>query len=62
MSRANAADIRRRVTNVLNALQTPAPVPTPTPVVQERHTGVTFQQFISNLNKRVVTLEDILLL
>ena len=64
MSRANAAAIRRRVTNVLNTPPTPtplptsAPVPPPTPVVQERPTGLTLQQFISNLDKRVVTLEE----
>lgn len=64
MSRANAAAIRRRVTNVLNTPPTPtplptsAPVPPPTPVVQERPTGLTLQQFISNLDKRVVSLEE----
>lgn len=64
MSRANAAAIRRRVTNVVNTPPTPtpmptsAPVPPPTPVVQERPTGLTLQQFISNLDKRVVTLEE----
>ena len=64
MSRANAAAIRRRVTSVLNNPPTPiptptsAPVPPPTPAVQERPTGLTLQQFISNLDKRVVTLEE----
>lgn len=58
MSRANAAAIRRRVTSVLNTPPIPTPVPPPTPVVQERPTGLTLQQFISNLDKRVVSLEE----
>jgi len=66
MSRSNAAAIRRRVTSVLNNPSTPAPTPTssttpiqpPTPIVQERPTGLTLQQFISNLDKRVVSLEE----
>ena len=59
MSRSNAAAIRRRVTNVQNnPPPTPSSVPPPAPVVQERPTGLTLQQFISNLDKRVVTLEE----
>ncbi|MGA1048168.1 MAG: hypothetical protein ACO3UU_09165, partial [Minisyncoccia bacterium] len=62
MSRSNAAAIRRRVTNLQNPPPTPSPSTTPTqppaPVVQERPTGLTLQQFISNLDKRVVTLEE----
>lgn len=61
MSRSNAAAIRRRVTNVQNnppPTPSPSSVPPPAPVVQERPTGLTLQQFISNLDKRVVTLEE----
>ena len=62
MSRSNAAAIRRRVTNLQNPPPTPSPSTTPTqpptPIVQERPTGLTLQQFISNLDKRVVTLEE----
>lgn len=58
MSRSNAAAIRRRVTNVQNPPTqiTPTVPPTPPPV-QPKTTGLTLQQFISALDKRVETLE-----
>lgn len=60
MSGSNAAAIRRRVT----APQQSAPIkttPPPAPVqtqVREKPTGLTMQQFISALDKRVVSLEE----
>ena len=55
MSRSNAAAIRRRVTNLQNPPPTPTssttPIQPPTPIVQERPTGLTLQQFISNFEE-----------
>ena len=58
MSRANAAAIRRRVTNVQNPPPKITPNVPPTPPPQEKPTGLTLQQFISALNKRVEALES----
>lgn len=58
MSRANAAAIRRRVTNVQNPPPKITPNVPPTPPPQEKPTGLTLQQFISALDKRVETLES----
>tara|TARA_B110000285_G_scaffold38428_1_gene41700 strand:+ start:395 stop:919 length:525 start_codon:yes stop_codon:yes gene_type:complete len=58
MSSSNAAAIRRRVTA---PQQTTLPKPPPAPVqtqVREKQTGLTMQQFISTLDKRVVSLES----
>ena len=57
MSRANAAAIRRRVTNVQNPQTKITPNVPPTPPPQEKPTGLNLQQFISTLNKRVDALE-----
>jgi len=56
MSGSNAAAIRRRVTAV-NIKPTPPPAPVQTQV-KEKPTGLTMQQFISALDKRVVSLEE----
>ena len=54
MSRANAAAIRRRVTAPQQSvIIRPPPAP-----VKEVPTGLTMQQFISALDKRVVSLEE----
>jgi hypothetical protein len=58
MSSSNAAAIRRRVTapqQTTQAKPPPAPVQTQ---VREKQTGLTMQQFISTLDKRVVSLES----
>tara|TARA_B110000879_G_C11173743_1_gene514893 strand:- start:1914 stop:2426 length:513 start_codon:yes stop_codon:yes gene_type:complete len=55
MSSSNAAAIRRRVTAPIRP--PPAPIPVQTQV-KEKQTGVTIQQFISTLDKRVVSLEE----
>lgn len=58
MSGSNAAAIRRRVTapqQAANIRPPPAPVKQP---VKEVPTGLTMQQFISALDKRVVSLEE----
>ena len=60
MSSSNAAAIRRRVTApkqtaTVNTTPPPAPVQTQ---VREKQTGQTIQQFISTLDKRVVSLEE----
>jgi len=55
MSSSNAAAIRRRVTAPIRPPPTPVPVQTQ---VKEKPTGVTMQQFISTLDKRVVSLEE----
>ena len=60
MSGSNAAAIRRRVTapqQSINIKPTPPPAPVQTQV-KEKPTGLTMQQFISALDKRVVSLED----
>lgn len=61
MSRANAAAIRRRVTNPqINVAPRPppAPIPTSTPPPIEKPTGLTLQEFISALDNRVSKLEE----
>lgn len=63
MSGSNAAAIRRRVTGpqaTANNRPPPAPVQQPQqqPQVREIPTGLTIQQFISALDKRVVSLEE----
>ena len=55
MSSSNAAAIRRRVTAPIRPPPTPVRVQTQ---VKEKPTGVTMQQFISTLDKRVVSLEE----
>ena len=59
---SNAAAIRRRVTAPQQtALIRPTPPPAPVPVqkqVREKQTGLTIQEFISTLDKRVVSLEE----
>lgn len=58
MSSSNAAAIRRRVTT---PQQIPPTKPPPVPVqsqVREKQTGLTMQQFISTLDKRVENLES----
>ena len=60
MSSSNAAAIRRRVT-APQQTATIKPPPAPTPVqkqVREKQTGLTIQEFISTLDKRVVSLEE----
>lgn len=60
MSGSNAAAIRRRVTapqQAANIKPTPPPAPVQTQV-KEIPTGLTMQQFISALDKRVVSLEE----
>ena len=60
MSGSNAAAIRRRVTapqQSINIKPTPPPAPVQTQV-REKPTGLTMQQFISALDKRVVSLEE----
>ena len=57
---SNAAAIRRRVTapqQSVNIKPTPPPAPIQTQV-KEKPTGLTMQQFISALDKRVASLED----
>lgn len=61
MSRANAAAIRRRVTNPqvnVTPRPPPAPIPTSTPPPIEKPTGLTLQEFISALDNRVSKLEE----
>lgn len=61
MSRANAAAIRRRVTNPqinVTPRPPPAPIPTSTPPPIEKPTGLTLQEFISTLDNRVSKLEE----
>ena len=55
MSSSNAAAIRRRVTAPIRPPPTPFQVQ---PQVKEKPTGLTMQQFISTLDKRVVSLEE----
>jgi len=60
MSSSNAAAIRRRVTapqQIASVKATPPPAPVQTQV-REKPTGLTMQQFISALDKRVVSLEE----
>jgi hypothetical protein len=60
MSSSNAAAIRRRVTapqQIASVKSTPPPAPVQTQV-REKPTGLTMQQFISALDKRVVSLEE----
>ena len=60
MSSSNAAAIRRRVTapqQTATVKTTPPPAPVQTQV-REKQTGQTIQQFISTLDKRVVSLEE----
>lgn len=60
MSSSNAAAIRRRVTapqQTASVKTTPPPAPVQTQV-REKQTGQTIQQFISTLDKRVVSLEE----
>ena len=60
MSSSNAAAIRRRVTapqQTATVKTTPPPAPVQTQV-REKQTGQTIQQFISTIDKRVVSLEE----
>ena len=60
MSSSNAAAIRRRVTapqQTATVKTTPPPAPVQSQV-REKQTGQTIQQFISTLDKRVVSLEE----
>lgn len=61
MSSSNAAAIRRRVTAPQQAVANNRSIPPPAPIkqqVKEVPTGLTMQQFISALDKRVVSLEE----